>query len=95
MAQFAEMGTLQVWYSRLDANELIQRGIASAKNGRRKRAKRAEKGLDKARGKNSLQALSKLTVLVDGGHRIISDPPILVPGREMLDAYGIQPTSNK
>ena len=91
MAQFAEMGTLQVWYSHVDAEQLIQRGIASAKTGGRKLAKRAEKGLDKARGKNSLQALSKLTVLVDGHHRIISDPPILVPGRDMLDAYGVHP----
>jgi len=90
MAQFAAMGALDVWYSRVDANELIKHGIGSIKNGGRKAGKRAEKGLDKARGKNSLQALSKLTELVDGEHRIISDPPILVPGRELFDAYGIQ-----
>ena len=86
MAQFAEMRTLDVWYSHLDANELVERGLRSAKGRRRKEA---EKGLDKAKSKTSLQALSKLTELVEGQHRIISDPPVLVPGRHLVEVAGI------
>ena len=35
--------------------------------------------MDKARTRDSMQALNKLTELVDGHRRIISDPPVLVP----------------
>jgi uncharacterized protein (DUF2252 family) len=86
MTQFAEMRTLDVWYSRLDAKELVERGVGSATKRRRKLA---EKGLKKAESKNSLQALSKLTELVDGQHRIINDPPVLIPGRDLAAAFGI------
>jgi len=43
-----------------------------------KTIKKAKKAMRKARGRDSLQALSKLTTVVDG-HRIIeNDPPLLV-----------------
>ncbi|WP_395728150.1 DUF2252 domain-containing protein [Nakamurella sp.] len=45
-------------------------------------ARRAQKGLDKARTRDSLQALSKLGELVDGRYRIKSQPPIVVPLRD-------------
>ncbi len=38
----------------------------------------------KSRTKDSLQALAKLTTLVDGQRRIISDPPLVVPLAELL-----------
>ena len=41
--------------------------------------------LDKARGRDSIQALSKLTTQVDGRARIASQPPLLVPIEELLD----------
>lgn len=83
MRGFSEMGTLDVWYSRLDAEELVSRAAETANKGERKRAAKAEKSLAKARTKDSHQALSKLGEIVDGQQRIISDPPFVVPSRDL------------
>jgi uncharacterized protein (DUF2252 family) len=98
MAGFAEMGTMDIWYAHLDEDELMQ-GVrsAAAESSRtkkeRKAAKRAEKTAEKAaakaRTRDSLQALSKLGELVDGQYRIVSQPPIVVPARELEAAYGL------
>ncbi len=45
----------------------------------RKMLKRAEKQLAKARTKDSMQALERLTHEVDGEPRISADPPLIVP----------------
>ena len=52
---------------------------------------RIQKAADKARTRDSLQALSKLAEYVDGGYRIVSQPPIVVPARDLLETYGISP----
>jgi uncharacterized protein (DUF2252 family) len=76
MAEFSEMGELEVWYSRVSEEEV--RGLLSDAKARKKTARKLSKNVRKARGRNSLQALSKLTTVVDG-HRIINDdPPLLV-----------------
>jgi uncharacterized protein (DUF2252 family) len=58
-----------------------------------KGAKRAEKtavkAVEKAHTRDSLQALSKLAELVDGHYRIVSQPPIVVPMRELEGTYGL------
>jgi uncharacterized protein (DUF2252 family) len=75
MAEFAGMTNLAVWYTTLDvANFVQQSGKLAAKV-----RKRAEANIDKARTKNSLQAFEKLTHLVNGERRIISDPPLIEP----------------
>ena len=56
-----------------------------------KAAKRAKKAAHKARTHDSLQALSKLGELVDGRYRIISQPPIVIPMRELEGMYGFSP----
>jgi uncharacterized protein (DUF2252 family) len=38
-----------------------------------------------------LQALSKLCELVDGQYRIVSQPPIVVPARDLAATYGLSP----
>jgi uncharacterized protein (DUF2252 family) len=43
----------------------------------------------KAHTRHSLQALSKLGELVDGRYRIVSQPPIVVPARELEPTYGL------
>ena len=53
--------------------------------------KRAEKTLAKAHTRDSLQALSKLCELVDGTYRIVSQPPIVVPARDLAATYGLSP----
>ena len=101
MAGFAEMGTLDIWYAHLDEDELragIQRAAAEARKESKKAAKeatraekRAQKTAAKAHTRDSLQALSKLGELVDGEYRIISQPPIVVPARELQATYGLSP----
>jgi uncharacterized protein (DUF2252 family) len=96
MAGFAGMGTLDIWYAHLDEDELLKgiRGAAAdaskSKKGA-KAAKRAEKAVAKAHTRHSLQALSKLGELVDGQYRIVSQPPIVVPARDLEATYGLSP----
>jgi uncharacterized protein (DUF2252 family) len=77
--EFAGMRTLEIWYARLDA-ELVLEGIRSQDT---KAAKKVEKGAAKARAKDSLRALDRLTHTIDGELRIVSRPPLLVPVEEL------------
>jgi uncharacterized protein (DUF2252 family) len=52
---------------------------------------RAEKNRARAHTRDSLQALSKLGELVDGSYRIVSQPPVVVPVRELAATYGMSP----
>jgi uncharacterized protein (DUF2252 family) len=52
---------------------------------------RAEKNRAKAHTRDSLQALSKLGEIADGSYRIVSQPPIVVPVRELAATYGMSP----
>jgi hypothetical protein len=52
-------------------------------------AMRAEKAAEKAHTRDSLQALSKLGELVDGKYRIVSQPPIVVPLRDLAATFGL------
>src|SRR5437764_1452675 len=54
-------------------------------------ARRAEKNLAKAHTRDSVQALSKLAELVDGQYRIVSQPPVIVPGRDLAATFGLSP----
>src|SRR5829696_3216042 len=76
MAEFSEMGELEVWYSRVGEEEAF--GLLSDARSRKKTAKKLRKTVRKARGRDSLQALSKLTRVVDGRRMINDDPPLLV-----------------
>jgi uncharacterized protein (DUF2252 family) len=81
MRSFAGMANLNVWYARADMDQLL------AQFGPRLKARQrtlVDKGLAKARTRESMQELAKLTHLVDGQPRIISDPPLLVPIDELL-----------
>ena len=53
--------------------------------------KRAEEVAAKAHTRDSLQALSKLAEVVDGKYRIVSQPPIVVPSRDLAATYGLSP----
>jgi len=76
MGELSEMGELEVWYSRIGEAEI--QGLLSSARAGKKTTKKLSKNVQKARGRDSLQALSKLTTVVDGRRRIIDDPPLLV-----------------
>ncbi|HTR69131.1 MAG TPA: DUF2252 domain-containing protein [Mycobacteriales bacterium] len=115
MAEFAQMGTMDVWYAHLDEDELMA-GIRAAVAGSAKQARKQESGtkkqkktgksedksaqkaekragriLAKAHSRDSLQALSKLAEEVDGSYRIVSQPPIVIPARDLAATYGMSP----
>ncbi|MGI5374863.1 DUF2252 domain-containing protein [Streptomyces sp. CA-251387] len=71
--RLARLGELDVWYTRVDAEQLLP--LARSTRSRR----RAESSLGRARRRTSLQAYGKLTDVVDGRRRIIHDPPLLEP----------------
>jgi uncharacterized protein (DUF2252 family) len=84
---YATQGNLPVWYSHLDMTDLLDQ-IGTQLDSRRKAL--MEVAADKARGRDSVQALAKLTTTVDGHPRIVSQPPLIVPMEELLDGQGVQ-----
>ncbi len=85
MAGFAAMNEIDVWYARLDVADVAARFEAKVTKEDRRRL---EKNLAKARNKDSLRALEKLTVNEDGKLRIASRPPLLVPIAELAEREG-------
>ncbi len=88
MARLAVMSTLDVWYSHIDVEQLLADLHAAAHTTGSKAdkhmAKRSRGIVDKARTRDSMQALDKLTHVVDGQRRIVSDPPLIVPADELF-----------
>jgi uncharacterized protein (DUF2252 family) len=81
MRELASMKTLDLWYARQEIEELIKQyaGTVSAEQRRR-----AERNIERARTKDSLKAFGKLTRMVEGEPRIVSDPPLIVPLSELV-----------
>ena len=96
MADFAQMGNMDIWYARLTEHELMD-AIATLTKGEKskqaaaqakKGAQRAQKTAAKAHSRDSFQALSKLAEVVDGRYRIVSQPPVVIPARDLEAMYG-------
>ncbi len=81
MRGFAAMTNLDVWYARADVDQ-VRAQFASQLKARQR--KLVDKGLAKARTRDSMQAVAKLTRVVNGQLRIVSDPPLLVPIDELV-----------
>jgi uncharacterized protein (DUF2252 family) len=78
---FAGMRAMDIWYSRLDVEQILAElgGQATAKERRR-----FEANVAKARSKDSVKALGKLTELRDGELRIVGDPPLITPVEQLM-----------
>jgi hypothetical protein len=74
---------------RAKAPEKAEKQMAKQEKAAKTKQKRAVKTLDKAHTRDSLQALSKLGELADGKYRIVSQPPIVVPLRDLAATYGL------
>jgi uncharacterized protein (DUF2252 family) len=85
MRDFASMRTLEVWYAHVDADVLLDTMRDQISH---REATDTEAVLAKARTRDSMRAYEKLTHLVDGEPRIISDPPLIVPVEELTDVGG-------
>jgi len=81
MREFAAMSNLEVWYAQPSADELRTRLKPLLSKRQKKVMARA---VTKAQTRDSMQAVGKLTQLVDGRPRIIADPPLIVPQASLL-----------
>ncbi|MFD4323255.1 DUF2252 domain-containing protein [Nocardioides sp. NPDC058538] len=81
MQDLAQMRKLDVWYARLDVDELDAL-LSSQFTG--KHVRRFRKNVAKARSKDSLKAFSKLVEIVDGRPRLINDPPMIARIQELM-----------
>jgi uncharacterized protein (DUF2252 family) len=81
MQQLAGLTNLDVWYTQVDIQEFRARFDGMLKERQRRTL---DKGLAKARTRDSMQELQKLTRIEDGQPRIIPDPPVIIPIRDLL-----------
>jgi uncharacterized protein (DUF2252 family) len=70
MREYSGMSVLDVWYSRVDAESAL---AVFRQSGRKGLARQ----LNKARQNNTLQALTKISSVVDGRLQLVEHPPIL------------------
>jgi uncharacterized protein (DUF2252 family) len=84
MRQAAQQNTLDVWYSHMEIEEMLE-WIRTEDHDRRL-GKKAGAVLDvaKAMTRDNLRAFRKLTEQVGGDLRFVSDPPLLVPLEELV-----------
>ncbi len=87
MARFAGMDTLRTWYTQLNVDKIIA-GIHDPALRRD-----AEKTAARATSRDSAQAAAKLTTMVDGQRRIVGQPPLIVPIRDL--ATGVVPSDTR
>ena len=78
--QLVDRDYLDVWYHRLDDTDLWD---AFADDLTKKERKASKKSLRKIRRRDSRHALGKLAEETPTGHRIISQPPLIIPLREL------------
>lgn len=70
MVGYAAMTSTEVWYSKVDVDDVLPQMVDASRA-------RTSKIVEKARRRTTLQALDRLTEVVDGHHRIVDDPPIV------------------
>ncbi|MBS1883445.1 MAG: DUF2252 domain-containing protein [Actinobacteria bacterium] len=85
MRRFAALSELEVWYARLEVEDIVGRLQSRVTKEDRRRF---EKNLAKTKSKDSLRALAKLTVETPEGLRIANRPPVLVPISELAGDLG-------
>jgi len=81
MRDFAGQPLSAVWYAHLNAEDAVAQ-LKSKKT--KERYKANAKLIAHAHSRDSTQALKKLTTIVDGQRRIISNPPLIVPVEEVF-----------
>ncbi len=88
MRELAEMGELDVWYSRVDETGLVKEW---ARLGDRPEVRALRRGArrqaEKAATKDSTRAYRRLTEIVDGEPRFVSDPPLIVPLHDFVGEH--------
>jgi uncharacterized protein (DUF2252 family) len=81
MHDMAQRKKLDVWYARLDIEEIQAQVMGNLKPNE---VKRFQQNLAKARSKDSMKAFDKLVQMVDGRPRLVGDPPLIVPVEDLF-----------
>ncbi len=81
MTRFSDMGNMDVWYMHVDAENFIKNHSDSLSKTQIRKIKDI---IDRASSKNSEKAVEKLTEVINGKLRIKSDPPMIVPIRDLI-----------
>ena len=81
MLELAQMRRLDLWYLRLEVDQVAERVRTTMKPDV---VKRFERNVAKARAKDSAKAFAKLVEVVDGRPRFVGDPPLVVPLDQLL-----------
>jgi hypothetical protein len=81
MLDMAQMKRLDVWYARMDVEEIQAQVMGNLKPNE---VKRFQQNLAKARTKDSMKAFEKLVQVVDGRPRLVGDPPLIVPVEDLF-----------
>jgi uncharacterized protein (DUF2252 family) len=81
MAEFAGMHHLDLWYRTLSAEDILERWGDEIDA---TILRRFAKTVTKAKGKDRLRAMRRLTTMSDGAPRFLSDPPVLQPMSELM-----------
>ena len=86
MRNAARLGTLDVWYSHMDIEQMVDWIRTEDFDKRLGRVAGNGPVVDtaKARTRDSLRAFKKLTRRVDGDIRFVQDPPLLVPLEDLV-----------
>jgi uncharacterized protein (DUF2252 family) len=87
MRRLAEMRDLDVWYARIDVESKLAEFSAHLDT---KHLQRIEKGVAKAKSKDSLRALRKLTRETEDGLRIAGDPPLITPVEDLAGSAEVE-----
>jgi uncharacterized protein (DUF2252 family) len=82
LRRFAAMRDIDVWYARIDVESRL---AELGEHLDAKHLQRIERGLAKAKSKDSLRAMRKLTQAGEDGLRIVSDPPLITPLEELAE----------
>ena len=78
MQALAAMRELDVWYAHTTIDDALEHSVDP------KYARAIRRTASEAESRDNLQALSKLTRLLDGRRCLVSDPPLLVPIAELV-----------
>lgn len=70
MREYSGMRLLDIWYSRVNAQTVLDVLIGSSR-------KELARDVAKARHRTNLQALSKMTTVIDGHLRLVATPPLV------------------
>ena len=81
IGDLAGMRKMDVWYSRLDVDQIETVMKDQLKP---RELKRFHKNVAKAQSKDSMKAFNKLVRTVDGHPRLVGDPPLIVPLSELF-----------